>query len=273
VSRTVYECFIFGDEADMLECHLENLEQFPHVRHVISEARLDHQGNPKPLYYADNKSRYDRWNDRIHHVVAELPTSADSPYPWAREHTQRDALFQVIHDADPDDLILLTDTDEILAPAALDIMPRSMAALEMQVSMFAVDYVCPAPSRIAVGALRKNLGVPLWYMRDNGPRSSFEPFKDCGRHFTWLGGPDAIEKKLGQFCHGELADLITGGNKDGLWYEGGWTWEGASGQYPPGRADLVPQGYVSKLDETWPAYIRERRCPPSWFAPTWLEEN
>jgi len=50
----VFDTLLFNDELAMLECRLEELDGKVD-RHVLVEAKLDHQGNPKPLYFADNR--------------------------------------------------------------------------------------------------------------------------------------------------------------------------------------------------------------------------
>jgi hypothetical protein len=127
----VWDCIMLRDELDMLECRLAELED-PVYRHVIVEAPVTHRGDPKPLWYADNQERYARWADRIIHVIADdLPDSDD---PWVREHAQRDAAWQAVLDAGAtdDDIVYITDVDEILSPEALaflaEISPRRYAA-------------------------------------------------------------------------------------------------------------------------------------------------
>ena len=88
-------------------------------------------------------------------------------------------------------------------------------------------------------------------MRDT--RSSLQAVSAGGFHLNWLGGPQAQREKLAASCHaGELPrDLIESGRcyAEGIDYTG------------DGRLTPVD------VDETWPRYIRERRCPESWFRP------
>lgn len=258
---------MLGDELDMLECRLMEAEN-QDVRHVLIEARYDHQGHPKPLYYADNKSRFDTWNSRITHVIADIPGPGPID-PWHREHAQREHMWVGLADAEPDDIVLLCDVDEIPAHGAYYLRGlREMRALSMRLAMFAVDWVCPSEVRIAVAGPRRCLSVPAWRFRDNGPRSLMPNLSGMGWHFTWLGGPEAIRHKAEQFCHLELRDMILRANEQGLLYEQGMTWYAESSEYEeypppiPGKA-MVP----AVIDGTWPRYIRERWCPDSWFRP------
>jgi hypothetical protein len=125
--------------------------------------------------------------------------------------------------------------------------------------------VYPEEARIAIAGRARDLAmVPLFTARDNGFRGRLPLAGGCGWHFTWLGGPEAIRRKAGQFCHLELQEMILAGNDAGEWYEQGWTWHGLGPYPPPRRAFRLDP---VEVDESWPAYIRERRCPDSWFRP------
>lgn len=260
---TIFDTFPFGDELDMLECRLTEMADHP-VTHVLVEARTDHQGNPKPLYYADNAERFAPWKDRIVHVVAEgLPSVSQAPDPWAREHAQRENIWRGLTTAGPDDVVLLCDVDEIPSPAALAIQPAGMVALNMRLAMFAVDWVHPEPTRIAVAGRYRDLPA-LWWARNNGPRSEMPLVTGAGWHFTWLGGPAEIERKARRHCHLEMNQMILDGNAAGKLYEQGWTWHRPGAIWPFG---LDTQMDPAEIDESWPVWIRDRRCPPSWFRP------
>ena len=92
------------------------------------------------------------------------------------------------------------------------------------------------------------------YQRDNGYRSQLPVLPDAGFHFSWLGGPEAIERKCSRSCHLEIRDKVLAGNRQGFWYEQGFSLRDER---------LMPVD----VDDTWPRYIRERRCPPEWFRP------
>jgi hypothetical protein len=259
----IYDTFMFGDELDMLEMRLMELGDHP-VQHVLVEARVDHQGTPKPLHYAENRERFAPWKDRITHIIAEgLPSVSEAPDPWSREHAQRENIWRGLTAAKPDDVVLLCDVDEIPSAAALAIQPQGMVTLNMRLAMFAADWVWHEPARIAVAGRYSDLGC-LWMHRNNGPRSTYPLADDAGWHFSWLGGPGAIDVKARKHCHLELNQMILDGNAAGEWYEQGWTWHGQD-IYPPQR--LTTRMDPVDVDGTWPRYIRERLCPPSWFRP------
>src|SRR5688572_27564099 len=103
-----------NDELDMIECRLTELENIPNLTHVFVEADVDHQDHPKPYHLTENIERFDQWKDRLVVVRASgLPTASENPDPWAREHAQREFVREAFTDAEPDDVILHGDLDEI----------------------------------------------------------------------------------------------------------------------------------------------------------------
>ena len=106
----IHDCVMIRDELDMFQLRLEEMAGYD-VRHVVVESRVTHQGVPKPLHFTENQGRFKPWADRIVHIVAEdLPDAED---PWVREHAQRDRALAALADADPRDLVLISDVDEI----------------------------------------------------------------------------------------------------------------------------------------------------------------
>jgi hypothetical protein len=77
---------------------------------------------------------------------------------------------------------------------------------------------------------------------------------DSGWHFSWLGGHESTLTKLDSFCHPEVADRSRQGLSDDRYL--------SEGLHVDGRV-MTP---VDVNDE-WPTYITEGRCPTGWFRP------
>ncbi len=254
----LWDTFMFRNELDLLEFRLEELDQWVH-RFVLVESPITHRGYPKPLYYAENEERYKRWHDKIVHVVTDLP---DHHNPWVREHAQRRAMWGAIKDdLNDDDIVLIADLDEFPSPAALSWRGSPAASLDMKNYLYAVDWLVSAPvpptsviTRAWYLRQQADLGYGLGEVRDR--RSGYEVIADAGHHFSWLGGTEKIREKLKYAtCHTEIweteeAHLIL----DGTRYR---TDENGGG------LPVVPVD----IDDTYPAFIREKRCPPEWYRP------
>ena len=253
------------DELDMLAMRLEETAAWP-AKTVIVESPVTHRGVAKPLFYAENRSHFAKWNDSILHVVTDLP---DAP-PWTREHVQRNAAWPVIDaGARPGDTVIIADLDEIPSASLMDWRERTgnkytVISARMRTTLFAVDWEVPdevlPPTCVAatVEWLRSRAakGQGLGEVRDR--RGDYFQLREFGGwHFSWLGGPEAQKRKLEtSTCHTELI-----GTREGDMIADGTRYR--TGEHAHGHLPVVPVD----VDETWPAFIREKRCPAEWFRP------
>jgi hypothetical protein len=202
----IYDCLILHDELDLLELRLRELDEVVD-RFVVVEATETFRGQPKPLHLAESGERFASWRGRVSHVATGLP-GAD---PWERETWQRDAILAGLHDARPDDLVVISDVDEIPRPSTLaavangDRVPVRLLTslryyhLDLEVLHEKVhqpvvvrygDLASPQQARVA-----EYPGVP-----------------GGGWHASFLGGVEAIQRKLRSYAHSEheaLADQPT----------------------------------------------------------------
>jgi len=248
----IWDCVMLRDELDMLEMRLTEFQDVPGLMHVVAEADVDFQGHPKPLWFGDHLERFAPWKDRILHIAAtNLPDSDD---PWVRENAQRNACAAALqqHGAAPDDVVLVGDVDEI-PPTPLPPLGGAGWAMEVRHMTFAVDWENPV-RQVCTSAVRWKQIRTFARMRE---LKYWLPRIDAGWHFSWLGGPAAITAKNEACAHLEHKAKVAAGNAAGRLYEQGWCpWMGDGVQLAP-----------VEVDETWPRWIRERRCPPEWFRP------
>jgi beta-1,4-mannosyl-glycoprotein beta-1,4-N-acetylglucosaminyltransferase len=147
----IFDCFTFFRELDILDARLSELAKI--VDHfVIVEATHTFQGDPKPLYFADNARRFAAYADKIIHVVIEFPNDIqprklhDWSPAWRREFYQRDQIVRGLSSAGPADLVIVSDVDEILRANKLNeaIQTRQrydLTIFEMPIHLFFVNRV------------------------------------------------------------------------------------------------------------------------------------
>ena len=110
----IYDCFPFWKEVDMLKIRLEELYEV--VDHfVIVEANKTFTGHPKQLIFKENAHLFEKYKSKIIHIIVEdfpdVPPTDDGY--WAREIHQHNASIRGLVNCKPDDIILLSDLDEI----------------------------------------------------------------------------------------------------------------------------------------------------------------
>ena len=116
----IIDCFIFYNELDLLNYRLNILNEYIDF-FVIVESTHTFTGNPKPLYYDQNKEMFNKFNKKIIHIIVN-----DVPYiipnininnneQWQNEFHQRNSMkkgIDIISDKlDDDDIILSSDLD------------------------------------------------------------------------------------------------------------------------------------------------------------------
>ena len=68
----IVDCFTFYNELDLLQYRLAALYDYVDF-FILVEANITHAGHPKPTYFIDNMHLFEKYRDKIIHMVAELP--------------------------------------------------------------------------------------------------------------------------------------------------------------------------------------------------------
>jgi beta-1,4-mannosyl-glycoprotein beta-1,4-N-acetylglucosaminyltransferase len=125
--RKIYDLLMINNEMDRLQIRMETMAR--HVDYfVILESVVTFTGLEKSLTLKDNWDRFAKFHKQmIYQVVKNPPIGA--PRTWDYEDHQRNAMFlQVIPGLEGEkaaqigDVILVSDVDEIVRPATLQIL-------------------------------------------------------------------------------------------------------------------------------------------------------
>lgn len=207
----IYDCFLFFNELDILEIRLQEL--YDHVDYFVLVESLDtFQGNQKPLFYEENKERFEQFADKIIHVIVKDYTYGGNP--WDVEAYQRNQIMRGLGNCQPDDIILVSDVDEI--PRA-DILPlvcqmiddekNHYLRFEQPICRFYLnckDYMYPCPNWIGTCATTYQM---LCQATPQGVRecryAAIPLLRQAGWHFTSMGGLAAFIQKIESYSHHE----------------------------------------------------------------------
>ncbi len=193
-----YDCFTYNGEKTMLEIRMAILDK--HVDHfVICESRQTFSGKPKPIYYTGD-------NPKVIHVVSPNMLTADS---FARAAYQKDYLRTTLatHIAEDNDLVYFGDVDEIWKPQ--DITDDEVHSLQQ------LNYCYFLNNRSSEEWVGTIVGRWKTIKTDtlNHWRASHDAiFKDGGWHFTNMGGPEMIRRKLESYDHQEFNNELVKGD-------------------------------------------------------------
>lgn len=219
----IYDCFVFYDELDLLEIRLNVLDKVVD-KFVIVESRETFAGTPKPLHYHINKERFAKFNDRIISVVIEkFPRfnwkKLRPAGNWDRERFQRNAILQGLTNCKDDDIVILSDVDEIPRPEKVTEYLHSpgIKTFYQELYFYYLNYLVtkhPEPNEIyrdyipwhgtVMGAFKyfKKSPEDVRTLR-NRQDSAHTRVVDAGWHYSFMGGTEMIIKKLKAYPHVE----------------------------------------------------------------------
>jgi hypothetical protein len=220
--RKVYDCFTFFNELDLLELRLT--ECYNHTDYfVIAESNKSFTGNSKPFNLEENWDRFKAFHDKIIYVkVEDMP---DGGSAWTREHHQRNALVRGLIDANDNDVIALTDCDELLRPRTLDILrsdnQHGLWICRHPMFYYKFNYLMIKPAAYHVNPMAilkkdltslqelRNLMVSWAYRQPyDFNDATVRTIQHSGWHFTYFGDTEQIDKKLLNFSHTEGQRLV-----------------------------------------------------------------
>jgi hypothetical protein len=223
--RRLYDCAMFNGEFELLALRIRELEALAH-RFVVIESDTTFSGRSKAVKFSKDHPAIRAFADRIDFIlVADMPDTDD---PWQRETWQRNAALRGVVEAADDDLVLMSDVDEIPRAESVQqaLADQEFAAFGFRMSTyyFFMNYkfVGKEPKRVwSVAAtadlLKTHQPDALRYaVRDGKIRARI--FDQGGWHFSYLMDDAAIREKLRSFSHQEYShqDFLKKVNREKL---------------------------------------------------------
>lgn len=222
----VYDCFPFFNEMDVLEIRLHELNNVVDY-FVIVEATRTHQKKQKELHLDLDDDRIKEFKEKIIHIVVDdyptFFTNWKRVKAWDYEKHQRSAISRGLVNAKENDIIIISDADEI--PIAEKIIKninfdKPVVFQQLFFYYFLNFAMTKAPEETCT--LEKN-GFILWR---GSVMTRFKDFKDAnttrslrsnpktsqiengGWHFSYIGGIEIVMKKLKASPHAKEAKQV-----------------------------------------------------------------
>lgn len=233
----IYDCFLFFNEFEVLDIRLNELD--PVVdKFVLVECTQNHRGKEKQLFFGNylvssNRNGYPdihKFLDKIVYVLADTPPKINindgrprtrHTMDWSIENYQRNAIMEGLKDCKDDDIIMISDVDEI---------PRKEVLQNINEVLFTNDswfYTCVqrmyyyylntycmdswgGTNIVDYKKLRSSDPQSFRNRRKHGRRLRVRTVSDLTRgdgggwHFSYMGGVDKIQEKISSFAHWEV---------------------------------------------------------------------
>ena len=258
----IYDCFQFFNEEHVLDLRLNILNEFVDF-FVIVESTTDHQGKTKKLNFDPKK--FTRFEKKIIYIVVDDTAEAiKKPHTGGEslvEQHQRNSLTRGLKKCSDNDLIILSDVDEIPDLNKLNMFDKKKyAVFSQRMFNYKLNLLNETESNWHGSkiCLKKNLKSPQWLRNLKFKKYPFwrvdkirniQIIENGGWHFAYLQTPENIAKKIKSFAHGEY-------NREDFVNEGNIKKKIDSGK------DIFNRGITYKkvqIDNSFPKYIIENK--------------
>jgi beta-1,4-mannosyl-glycoprotein beta-1,4-N-acetylglucosaminyltransferase len=233
----IYDCFYFFNELDLLEIRLNVLDQYVDY-FVIIESTTTFNGTPKKMIFEENAQRYEKYKNKIiYHQVTWSPTKMEEVEKilsdpnasqvmkdiaektlktrnipkekpnsrWITEYFQKESMMVPLQSLKNDDIVYISDVDEIWNPAKRIENPRRKIFVFKQIPYIyflnnrSDEFWHEWTGSIACkfSTLRKN-GVNESRTHNRIPRYVI---RNGGWHFSFQGGKNIVLEKLKAYPH------------------------------------------------------------------------
>ena len=213
----VFDCFTFFNEVELLEFRCKFLNDSVDY-FVIAESNLTHSGKSKPYYFQNAIERFQPWLHKIIYIPVEQTTEGllfkeevmynPKSAAWQLENNQRNALLQAANKMDANDVVLLSDLDEIPDPAAIQkvLSMRYPIAFSLLFHYYYLNGQNIGESRWWKGciACTANQFIEITPQGLRNKRDAYPSVSKGGWHFSFLGGVQMIQQKIKAFAHTEF---------------------------------------------------------------------
>ena len=236
----IWDCFLFNGEEECLNIRINELSKLP-VQHIAVHSGKTFTGKEKIRYWP-----YSVAGNFFDVYVADMPEKGTA---WDREAHQRNAIMRGLKDANDEDIVIISDIDEIPRAEAIKQYRPEMGLTALKMDVFWYKLNCLAEKQTWVHPRI----MTYKYLKSKSPQevrgSGYDSLiENAGHHFSYLGDEKFIANKLRSFSHqeyntpeytneGYIKKCIESGKS--IWGEG--------------QFKFVP------LDETFPKYILENQ--------------
>lgn len=211
----IFDCITYFNENLVLDLRFNILSEYIDY-FVIIEANKTHSGKNKKIFFDLN--RFKKFKNKIRYFyIKDMPESKN---PWELENFQRNQIMRGLYDAQPGDLIFISDADEIPNLKAIknfQNIKNKIYAFRQKCFYYKLNLLNKkntpwhGTKLVKFAYLQKK--NPQYFRSYKVKRYPFwridkirnvEIIKNGGWHFSYLNNTKNIQLKLKSFAHQEL---------------------------------------------------------------------
>ena len=239
----IYDCTTFYSEHLMMDVRFNILNEYVH-KFIVTESKFSHSGQPKKLNFDINN--YPKFKEKIIYLVIDhepneiivkdnklLSASEKRSNSLKRINLSYDYMMKAVNVASENDLIILSDNDEIpnLASKQFQNSNKDIYIFKQMLLYYKFNLLYDLVPWYGSKAVRKKKLISLSWLRNlknkkypfwrldtlfsDKKYSNLDIITDGGWHFTNIKSPEDLYKKLINFGHHDEFEL-SGLNVDDL---------------------------------------------------------
>jgi len=228
----IFDCFMYFDEEVVLDLRLNALNKYVDY-FVIVESTYNHRGDKRELLF--NHKRFEKFKEKIIYLIYDKrpenieeilsnDTESEKSRKYIlnalyRENGQRNFIINGLNEAKNDDMILISDLDEIPNLENLDLYKINQKIILFKQDMFYYKFNLNLPNLIwtgTKGCKKKYLKTPQWLRNIKDRKFPFyrldvffsktkfiniKIINNGGWHFTNIKTASEIQHKLKSYLH------------------------------------------------------------------------
>ena len=211
----IYDCFQYFNEDHIVDLRLNILDKYVDY-FIISESTRTHQGKLKDINF--NIDNFPKFKKKIKFIVADYDKKINFDKHFGGESPieqhQRNKLLEGIKEAQTEDLIILSDSDEIpdLSKIKKIKFNKNIVAFSHKMFMYKLNLQNLDESNWIGSKITKRKNItsmqklrdlkfkkyPFWRIDKRNLQ-----IINGGWHFSYLQTPEQIINKIKSFSHGE----------------------------------------------------------------------
>jgi beta-1,4-mannosyl-glycoprotein beta-1,4-N-acetylglucosaminyltransferase len=235
LGHKVVDVFPFFNEFELLELRLTILSPYVDL-FVLVECAQTFSGNAKPLFFTENRDKFEKWKDKLVAFVVEDPLAnkrdlksrllsektsdldkwilelvsksslTKGAFHWKQEFYQKESARKALDQLNDSDLVFYGDLDEIWNPEMVfEWNENSVYKLEQTVFQYWMNNRSSENWDSAFFTAAKNIRKhSLNILRSTRSGEHTVKVAIGGWHFTYQGGEDQIRYKIESYGHQEF---------------------------------------------------------------------
>ena len=234
----IFDCFMYFDEEIVLDLRLNTLYESVDY-FIIVESTFTHRGEKRKLLF--NQKKFEKFKDKIIYLIYDTnpiglkkinKKDSEAIKSWKyienailRENGQRNFIIKGLDKAKDDDMILVSDVDEIPNLQNINFNELNQKIIQFKQEMFYYKFNLKLPNLVwtgTKGCRKKNLISPQWLRNIKDRKYSFfridtffskskyiniKFINNGGWHFSNIKTAKEIKFKLQSYLHHREFDV------------------------------------------------------------------